>query len=316
MRRNGASSTRSIGVTSAAALRPPAERPSIAGVGLSHATRQLDPLPVTKLELARYYEAIAPWVVPHVRGRPLTLVRWAEGKPSEKGGVYMRHQRVWGPAALRRVEIPEQRKVGQYLVADDLAGLIALVQMDILEIHTWNSTTDALEHPDRVVFDLDPGPEVPWPELVSAAHELRAVLDGIHIQSWVKTTGGKGLHIVVPLEPLYDWPTCLEFTRILARHMVERAPARFTTSMPKAARRRKILIDYLRNNRGNTSVAAYSTRASPLATVSTPITWDELTARLNPERFTLRTVPRRLRRIARDPWGEYWRSPQRLPVSR
>jgi bifunctional non-homologous end joining protein LigD len=291
------------------------DAPVVAGIRLSHARRKLAPLELSKLELARYYESIADWIVPHVRGRPLTLLRWAEGRPSEKGGVYMRHQRAWGPAALRRVRIREQKKTGEYLVADDLAGVIGLVQMDILELHTWNSTTDHLEHPDRLVFDLDPGPGVTWAALVESAHDFRAALRGIQLESWVKTSGGKGLHIVLPILPLHDWHTCFEFTRVIAAHIAKVDAERFTTSLPKRHRSHKILIDYLRNNRGNTSVAAYSTRANPSATVSTPIAWEELDAGLASEQFTVGSVPQRLSRLARDPWAEYWTTEQRLPLS-
>jgi bifunctional non-homologous end joining protein LigD len=290
-----------------------AERVTVAGISLSHPSRVLDPTPLTKLSLARYYEAVAPWMLPHVAGRPLGLLRWAEGRPTEKGGVYLRHRRAWGPSALRRVPIPEKTKVGEYLVADDAAGLVALAQMDILEIHTWSSVVDDVERPDRLVFDLDPAPDLPWAELVRGAREVREVLRALGLDSWVKTTGGKGLHVVVPLVPEADWATCFAFASAFAKLMVHRDPARFVAIVPKHARASKILVDYLRNNRGNTSVAAFSTRARAGAPVSVPIAWEELEHDLRERPFTVPRVLARLERQRRDPWAAYFTAEQRLP---
>jgi bifunctional non-homologous end joining protein LigD len=286
--------------------------PTVVGVRLSNADRVLTPLPLSKLNLARYYEAVGEWMLPHVRERPLTLVRWAEGKQTEKGGVYLRHAKAWGPDVLRRIQVREQKKVGEYLVVDNVAGLVALAQMDILEIHAWNSVADDLERPNRVVFDLDPDPSLEWVAIVDAARTLRAVLQDIGLESWIKTTGGKGVHLVVPLIPEHDWATCHQVTREIATRLAAADPKRFVATVGKDKRRGKILIDYLRNNRGNTSVAAYSTRASARATVSTPIHWDELTTKLSKERFTVDTVLRRLIRQKTDPWQDYWTARQHL----
>jgi len=286
------------------------DRPEVSGIGISKSERRVFPeLGVTKLDLARYYEAVGPWMVPHVAGRPLTLVRCA---PDINAREFMHHGRFREVEHLRQVDIPEQRKVGQYFVADTSEGLVALAQLDIVEVHTWNSRVERVEQPDRLVFDLDPGPEVRWAEVVATARLLRSALQAIKLESWVKTTGGKGLHVVVPLVPELDWTQCLAFTREVARVLVQHDPDRFTLSFAKAGRERKILIDYLRNNRTNTSVAAYSVRARPGATVSVPIHWDELSARLNPDRFTLRTVPRRLRSLKVDPWKGYWITRHRI----
>src|SRR5437899_2358957 len=202
-------------------------------------------------------------MVPHVAGRPLTLVRC----PTGVGGscFYMKHSAVWAPEGLRRVRIPEKKKIGEYLIADSLPALIGLVQMDILEIHTWNSTIDHLEQPNRIVLDLDPGPDVPWPRVIEAARLVRAALAALALESFVKTTGGAGLHVVVPLVPDAGWPECLAFARGVAEAIERQDPRRYTTTFRKAGRERRILIDYLRNNRTNTSVAAFSTRARPRA---------------------------------------------------
>ena len=190
--------------------------------------------------------------------------------------------------------------------------MIALVQMGVLEIHTWNAVIDKVEQPNRLVFDLDPGEEVPWARVVRSARIVRDALSALGLESFVKTTGGAGLHVVVPLVPRADWAACLAFARAVADKIERAHPDTYTTKFAKVGRAKKILIDYLRNNRTNTSIAAFSTRARPRAPVSVPITWAELRASLDPASFTVRTVPRRLARLRRDPWHDYWTSRQKL----
>jgi bifunctional non-homologous end joining protein LigD len=290
-------------------------RPVVAGVGISHPDRVVYPAPrLTKLDVARYFETVREWIVPHVSGRPLTLVRCPEGI----GGAcfFMKHSQVWAPSGLRRVRIREKTKVGEYLIADDIDGVVGLAQMGVLEIHTWNSTFDTLECPNRIVFDLDPGRDVGWPRVVAAARMFRRLLESLELESWVKTTGGRGLHVVVPLVPHADWSDCLEFSRALSERVVDAHPAEYTIDFGKAGRENKILLDYLRNNRTNTSIAAYSTRARPGAPVSVPISWEELRPRLKPESFSVKTVPTRVRRRRADPWAGYWNCCQRLTRQR
>jgi bifunctional non-homologous end joining protein LigD len=293
----------------------PPIRPAVAGVSISHPDRLVYEEPAaTKLNVAQYYESIAPWVVPHVKGRPLTLVRCPGGLQS--GCFYMKHSQVWAPAALRRVRIQEKTKLGDYLIADDLAGIIGLVQMGVLEIHTWNACFEDLERPNRIVIDLDPGERVTWREIVAAARVVRDALSALGLSSFPKTTGGRGLHVVVPLVPHADWSECLLFSRRLCEAIERSRPELYTTQFAKAGRQRKILLDYLRNNRTNTSIAAYSTRARPGAPVSVPVSWHELRESLDSQRFTLRTVPARLRRLRADPWEAYWTCRQRLTTRR
>jgi bifunctional non-homologous end joining protein LigD len=297
------------------------ERPRVAGVDISHPERVLFPAAgATKLDLARYYEAIAAWIVPHVVDRPLTLVRCPTGVRAQPNAsadtpdcFFMKHSKVWAPSPLRRVRIREKTKLGEYLIADSLAGVIGLAQMDVLEIHTWNSRFARIEQPDRIVIDLDPGARVDWKTVVSAARLVRELLMALHLESFVKTTGGRGLHVVVPLTPKADWAECLEFARAFAE-TVERHDARlFTTRFAKLGRERKILVDYLRNNRTNTSIAAYSTRAKPDAPVSVPLAWNELLPARHPDRFTIESVPPRLARLRTDPWRAYWTTRQTIP---
>jgi bifunctional non-homologous end joining protein LigD len=281
----------------------------VAGVGLSHADRLIYPeLLISKFDLAKYYESIAQWILPHVRGRPLTLVHCPDGVAG--ACRYLRHAKAWGPTPLRRVKIQEKTKVGEYLVAESISAVVALAQMGIVEIHTWNSTIDDLERPNRIVWDLDPGPQVSWESIVVAARLLRDVLGTLRLRAWVKTTGGSGLHVVVPLRPSLDWSECLAFARAVAEAIEGADPARYTTTFRKSGRERKILIDYLRNNRTNTSICAYSPRARRGAVVSMPVTWEGL--RHEAGRWTLPTVKQRLRRASVDPWADYWDRPQQI----
>jgi bifunctional non-homologous end joining protein LigD len=266
---------------------------------------------VTKLDLARYYEAVSEWMLPHVVGRPLTLVFCPRGIAQDCR--FLKHGKAWGPGALRRVHIREKTKIGEYMVVDDLAGLVSLIQMNWIETHTWNSTTDHLEQPDRLVLDLDPGPRIVWRQVVEAARLTRALLLALRLQSWVKTTGGRGLHVVVPLRPERDWRECLALARACAEALVRQRPALYTTELAKAGREDKILIDYLRNNRTNTSIAAFSPRARPGAPVSTPVAWEQLTPRLSPARFRVKSLPARWKRQPADPWAGYWNCDQRFP---
>jgi bifunctional non-homologous end joining protein LigD len=289
-----------------------ARRPTVAGIGISHPDRLIySDLGITKIQLARYYEAVGPWMLPHVAGRPLTLVHCPDGLAAPCN--YLRHAKAWGPNALRRIRIREKTKVGEYLVADSIEALVSLAQMGIVEIHTWNSTDDDVERPNRVILDLDPGPEVTWQQVVTAAKLVRDVLTTLGLASWTKTTGGRGLHVVVPVKPERDWSECLAFGRGVAEAIARTDPGLYTTTFAKASRQDKLLIDYLRNNRTNTSVSALSTRARPGAHVSMPVAWRDLAG--GPERWTMLTVPARLKRARTDPWADYWESRQRLSAA-
>ncbi len=285
----------------------------VAGVRLTHADRVLyPPQGTTKLDLARYYESIADWILPHLVDRPTTLVRCPDG--AHKQCFYQKHVGYWAPEEIRRVKIRERTKTGDYLVVDSLPALIGLVQIGILEIHTWNSVVSDLEHPDRIVIDLDPAPDVDWPRVIEAAHGVRARLAAVGLESFLKTTGGKGLHVVVPLAPGATWDRCAEFARGLAEAMAREQPEAYVASMAKSARAGRIFVDYLRNVRGATSVVAYSTRATPSAPVSVPLTWDELTPRVRSDQFTVVNVRERLSGLRADPWERYWSvRTERLP---
>lgn len=280
----------------------------VRGIRISSPDRIIYPrLDFSKLDLVRYYERVADRMLPHVVDRPLTLVHCPNGLQSPCN--YMRHRRVWGPSVLRRVSIREKTKVGEYLAVDGVEGVIALAQMGIVEIHTWNSTTGNIEKPNRLVWDFDPGPDASWKDVVASAKAIRELLETLGLESWLKTTGGKGLHVVAPLVPQREWDQCLDFARAVAAALARTNPDLYTITFAKQGRESKILIDYLRNNRTNTSVCAYSARARELGTVSMPIDWRQLKATLRPERFTVESTPRR---APADPWKGYWTCKQKI----
>jgi len=293
-----------------AAPRRADETIEIAGVRVSHPDRVLWPeVGVTKAELAHYYVDIANWILPHVGGRPLAVVRGPRGHAGAT--FFQKHLAAGMPAPIRSVRIRDDDGEEEHLVIDDVAGLVALVQMDVLEIHVWGARADDVERPDRLVLDLDPDEEVPWSVVVDGARAARLRFEHLGLESFVKTTGGKGLHVVVPLARRQGWKEMKAFTRAVAADLARRLPDAFTINPAKAARRGRIYLDYLRNSRGATAVAAYSSRARPGAPVSVPLAWREVGPRLRPTTLTVRTVSERLARLRADPWE---RLPARHPA--
>ncbi len=293
---------------------PAGDGAAVAGVALTHPDKVLWPgQGVTKRALAAYYEAVAERMLPFVAERPLMLLRCPEGHG--KACFFQKHLGEETPPGLRGVEIAERGGRKAYVAIDPargLEGLVSLVQRGVLEIHGWGSRADRVTAPDRVVFDLDPAPDVPFPRVVEAALEIRRRLKALGLASFAKTTGGKGLHVEAPLARVHDWRQVSEFARGIARALEAEEPDRYVSQASKAKRRGRIFVDWLRNARGATAVAPYSTRARPGATVATPLAWDEVKKGLRPERFTVETVPARVAR-RRDPWAGYHRLAQRLP---
>jgi bifunctional non-homologous end joining protein LigD len=274
----------------------------VAGVRLTHPERVLYPEQgLTKLDLARYYQAVASRLLPHLRDRPLSLVRCPAGR--EGSCFYQKHLDEGFPAEVDRVDIEEKDgAIGRYGVAEGLAAVIALVQVGVLEIHTWGARRDRLERPDRMVFDLDPDEGLPWERVLDGARALRQRLDGLGLASFVKTTGGKGLHLVVPLLRRHGWDEVKDFSAAMALELARAEPDRYVATAAKEKRHGRVFIDYLRNARGATAVAPYSTRARPGAPVSTPLAWDELSPQLRSNHFTVANLPARLAALRRDPW--------------
>jgi bifunctional non-homologous end joining protein LigD len=284
---------------------------TVAGIKVTHPERVLfDELGLTKEALAKYYESVADHILPDLKNRPLSLVRCPQG-PGE-GCFYQKHiDKAWSDE-IERVNIPESDGEGVYAVANSPAALVGLVQKGVIELHVWGSTTRDLGKPDRMVFDLDPDVAVPWREVMAATRVTREKLDDVGLESFLKTSGGKGLHVVVPLSPRHDWDEVKEFSRAVAESLAKENPRLFTSKMAKKERANRIFIDYLRNGSGATTVAAYSVRARKGAPVSTPLHWDELGGRMKPGSFHVGNIMRRLKGIHSDPWKAFRRKSQTL----
>lgn len=287
----------------------------VAGIELSNPDRVFYPEQgLTKRDLASYYEAISPWMLPHVAGRPFSLVRCPQGR--QKACFYQKHWTGKPPAAVRTVDIEEGKGgVQPYTVIDETAGLVSLVQHGVLEFHLWGARADQLEAPDRIVFDVDPAPDVSWPRVREAARLLRGVLESLELESWIKTTGGKGLHVVVPIERRSSWEDVSGFARALAQRVAREAPSRYLATASKSARQGRIFVDWLRNTRGATAIAPWSTRAREGAPVSAPIAWDELDRVKGADQFLLKGAVALARRRKTDPWASLLKTKQRLTQS-
>jgi bifunctional non-homologous end joining protein LigD len=297
----------------AADCAPPAATAKRFGVTLTHPDRIYWPdAGVTKQRLAEYYANVWEWMAPHVIARPLALVRCPDGI-----GAKCFFQKAAWKGIHRSIAIVRNTGVGggQVLAIRDLDGLIALVQAGALEIHPWGSTVGDLDRPDRLIFDLDPGADVGWPELARAAAEVRDRLHGAGLASFLKTTGGKGVHVVAPIEPIATWDEVKPWTRMIAEAMTADSPDRYVSKMSKKLRTGHIFVDYLRNGRGATAVAAYSTRSRPGAPVSTPLSWDELGPDVRGAHFRVDNLPARLAHLKADPWSGFFKIKQRLPIS-
>jgi bifunctional non-homologous end joining protein LigD len=263
---------------------------------------------ITKQQLAKYYTSIWEQIAPHLVRRPLALVRCPDGIKGEC--FFQKH----AAAGLISDHIKRQKDGhGEEMIfVDDLDGLLTLVQAGVLEIHVWGSTIDRVEYCDRIVFDLDPGEDLPWAAVNAAARELRERLAELKLKSFVKTSGGKGLHVMLPTDGT-PWDEAKDFAHAMVLAMAADSPDKYVTKMTKSIRGGKIFLDYLRNGRGATSVCAYSTRARAGAPLSVPVTWEELGPKLTPNKFTLLNIGRRLAQMKRDPWADLGKVKQRLP---
>lgn len=273
---------------------------------LTHPDRLLWP-GITKQDLADYWNAVAEAALAEIANRPLALVRCPEGIDGEH--FFQKHRSPGFPAAIEAGEVDG----APYLFIRDAEGLRACAQMSAIELHGWGAGLADPLHPDRMVFDLDPGEGVQFDEVVQAAVDLRKRLDALKLVSFCRTTGGKGLHLVVPLAPAADWETVRAFCKSFAEAQVKVEPERFVSTVPKERRKGKILIDWLRNGLGSTAVVSFSPRARPGACVATRLHWREVKPGLDPAAFDVRTVPERLRKQRADPWAEFGEAGNTLP---
>ena len=283
--------------------------PLPAGARLTHPDRLLWPDEgITKQALAEHYALVAPLMLPHVSGRPLSLLRCPEGVGTDC--FFQRHARPGMASSIKQADIPGE---AASVWVDSVEGLVGLVQMGVLEIHAWGSRVVDVMHPDRLCFDLDPDPDLPWPRVVEAARDIRARLQGLGLQSFLKTTGGKGLHLVVPIEPEHSWAEAKGFCKSFADQLVRDRPDRYVATISKARRAGKILVDYLRNQFSATWVAPYSTRARAGAPVSVPLSWEELDSGLRSDHYRVATIARRLAAQTVDPWEGIAQVRQHMP---
>jgi bifunctional non-homologous end joining protein LigD len=261
---------------------------------------------ITKAQLVAYLAVVADWMLPHVGNRPLTLVRCPDGRT--KPCFFQKKISAGAPSAVHAVTIDDD----DYMTVRDMPGLIALAQLGTLEAHVWGCHADDVEQPDFMVFDLDPDEGLAWDRVALAAFDVRKRLRERGLESWIKTTGGKGVHVCVPVARELDWDNFKAWSKAFADELAHDEPELYTSSMAKSARRGKIFVDYLRNGRNATFIGAYSPRAREGAPVSTPITWDELAHGIDPRAFTTQTIPVRLGRLARDPWQGIYETEQRI----
>jgi len=287
----------------------------VGGIKVSHAERVIDASTgITKLELVRYYESVAEWMLPHLKGRPCSLVRGPTGVGGEL--FFQKHVEPLQIADIKELDAALWPEHAPLLEVSSKKALIASAQMNVIEFHTWNARVPKLvrqiDLPDRVIFDLDPGEGERWERVQEAATLVRGMLQELALESWLKTSGGKGLHVVVPLTPRDDWDTVKGFAQAVVQHLARVIPQRFVAKTGAGNRVGKIFVDYLRNNHGATTAAAFSARARPGMGVSMPLAWDDLNALKRSDQWTVRTAREHLSFQAVDPWQDYWTHKQTL----
>lgn len=281
---------------------------------LSHPDKILFPeVGISKSDLAEYYTEVSRLMLPHLQHRPLSLLSCPGGRAT---CFFQKHLTAATKLGIPQIAIRDKSGARKnYSYVESVDHLISLVQLNALEIHPWNAGIENVEKPDRLVFDLDPGPGVSERALVSAALVVRDLLREAGIRSFPRVSGGKGVHVVAALQPLYSWSQVKEFARLIAMVLQENDPTRYIAKMSKAERVGRIFVDYLRNERGATAIANYSTRAREGAPVAVPLTWDEIADSKSLPRFSIRDVVKRVKAQSKDPWDEMLRKPQKLPAS-
>lgn len=291
-------------------VKPKTTKAVVAGINISHPDRILYPNEnITKLEVAEYYEAISNYILPYIKDRPISTIRCQDDITKEC--FFQRHAGTSNNKYLHEVRVNNHGGGLPYMAVNSREGLISLIQNGIVEIHPWGATSKDITKPDRIIFDFDPDVELDWKLVVEAAFTMKKKLEKLGLKSFLKTTGGKGLHVTVPIKPKYGWHIIKPFAKALAESMVKDEPKKYTANMSKASRKGKIFIDYLRNGETATAISAYALRARAGATVAMPMDWKEITPKLDPKKFNLRTVPAILKKRS-DPWKDFYKTNQQI----
>jgi bifunctional non-homologous end joining protein LigD len=296
--------------TKSSAASAPAE---VAGVRISHPDRVIDKSSgARKIDLVQYYESVADWMLPHLQDRPVSLVR----APEDIGGelFFQKHsQKLSIPNVTQHPGLDPGHPA--LITVDTLKALVGAAQMGTVEFHTWNAVVSNIEKPDRVVFDLDPDASLGWDRMIEAAQLTRSLLEELGLKSFCKTSGGKGFHVVVPLAKQAGWDEVKDFSQAVAQHMAATLPKYFSAKMGAQNRKQKIFVDYLRNNRGSSTVAAFSARARPGLGVSVPLSWDEVASTTGGDQWTIENLHERLADLKSDPWADYTKTRQRITAA-
>lgn len=280
------------------------DKVDVAGVLISHPERVIDSQSgLHKIDLAHFYESISDWILPHLDHRAVALLRCPEGVEGEQ--FFQKHSERLAIPHIKQLDPGLDTGHARLMEIDSVQALVGAAQMGTIELHTWGSTYDQIELPDHFVLDLDPDPDLPWRSMIEATQMTLAVLDELGLDAYIKTSGGKGMHIIVPLARKAEWETVKAFAKALAQFISQQLPERFTATSGPKNRVGKIFIDYLRNTRGASTVAAYSVRARPGLPVSVPIARDELSALKSSAQWNIGNLLKRLRKLKADPWAGY-----------
>lgn len=289
----------------------PAGKQAVGGVKVSNADRVIDPsTTLTKLDLVRYYESVADWIMPHLKGRPCSLVRGPTGVTGEL--FFQKHDDKLSMPGVKEWDKKLWPGHGALLEVGTAQALASAAQMNVIEFHTWNSLAKNIDKPDRMIFDLDPGEGTSWQHVQEAATLVHTLLSELGLKAWLKTSGGKGLHVVVPLAPRFDYETVKAFSQAVVLHLAKTIPSRFVAKSGASNRVGKLFVDYLRNGHGATTAAAFSARARPGLGVSIPVAWDVLPKLKSGAQWTIANAREYLSFHTEDPWSGYWNTRQSL----
>jgi bifunctional non-homologous end joining protein LigD len=287
---------------------------TLQGVKITHPDRVIDPSSgLTKLDLAHYYEQVAPLILPYLKNRPVYLLRSPEGIAGEK--FFQKHSNRMHIPGIDTLDPSVDPDHAPLMAINSAKALIGAAQMGAIELHTCNATADMIDRPDCMVFDLDPDPDLPWKKVVEGAQLTKALLDELGLKTFLKTSGGKGLHIVVPLARRHSWDEVSDFSQAVVQHMARTLPSHFSAKMGEKNRIGKIFVDYLRNKRQASTVAPYSARARHGLPVATPIAWEELKDIGSAAMWTIASLPGRLAKLKEDPWSDYFKTRQMLTAA-